>query len=174
MGLTAWSKIQNLRQSLDVYIQAQLASTFAEPDSGIDFEGVPFNDAGKREWLQVRLLEPVRPPALFHRQVSTTIEVGHRGQSLILIVNLNIFVRPRLLAEASRTYRLQALRDTVLDKFTEFTKIDVTDYAGDSSALGKLVVDRIDLDRQITAPGVQDDLRQWSLGVECRWIEQYT
>mgnify|MGYP001565595227 CR=1 FL=1 len=173
MTQTAWSKLENIRRSLDVYVNAQLAATFAEGDSGIDWEGVPFDDAGKKEWLQPRLLEPARPRALFHRQISTSTDPGHRGQTVIFILNLNIFVRLGLQTDTVRAIRLHQLRDTVLSAFTEHTKIDVTDYAGDSSVLGSLVVDRINLDRQITQPDLSEDLRQHALGVEMRWLERW-
>ena len=55
MPVMAGSRMANLKRSLEVYVNTQLGASYS-----IDFEGAPFNDDGLSEWLQGRLLGPIR------------------------------------------------------------------------------------------------------------------
>lgn len=170
------SKWENFVKSWNEYVRAQLGATFQDRRAGdlIEYEGVPFDDAGKKEWLSAHLLEPIRPTTGAFRRVSTTVDASLRGQALIVLAQLNVFVRPALQAASVRAFRLHTLRDTVLNVFQEHTLIAVKDYAGDSTTLGNFVVDRINLDRQVTDPAVREELRQHVLGIEMRWLDRWS
>jgi hypothetical protein len=163
MGIKTSSQLANLQRSLDTYFATEL-STYQ-----IDWEGVPFNDSELAEWLQPRLLEPVRRAELFYRQVSGE----DRGQGIELFYNVNIFIRPRKFVPVN-PYRLAQLRDTVLNVFTESTRIWVRDYEGDLTSMGTLTVHAIATDRRVVDPRLSDELLQWNLTPVLRWIESWT
>lgn len=174
MSLQANAKWDNILRSFNVYVNTNLAATFTKDVSGdaIDWDGSEFNDAGYAFWLQPRLLEPARPEVWSWR-VTTAVESVVRGQGTYIIANLNLFVRPLLLAASERSVKMAQLRDTVLGVFHPHSRIDVRDYAGDSSLLSSMKVDLISMDRAVTGPGLPDDLRQHVISPEMRWVEEW-
>ena len=186
MAVPAVSSIANVKRSFDVYINTQLAASFNAADQGIDWEGVPFNDAGLREWIQPRILGPARPEALFYRQVpaglglnsfghTTVIHPAGRGQGVIYIAQVNIFIRPaRELAVAQPAHRIHQLRDLVLEKLREFTTIRVLDYEGaTNNVLGSMIVRRLNMDQEIPVDAAKEDFRQWCIGADAHWTEVF-
>lgn len=162
--LSASAKLANIKRSLDVYLtEHALLSSFAF-DVG---PPVPFSDAGLAEWLQPRLLEPVRTAALM--QVSST----KRGEDWELRVNVNVFVR---LGSQTLGHRLHQIRDLVAAVFTENQRIEVRDYEGappGGTFVGHLVVDRIEADRRVIDPA-RVELEQWNLIAVMRHVADWT
>lgn len=176
--LTAEGKLSNLKRSWDIYVQSKLAASFADAGQGLDFDGSPFQDAGLREWIQPRLLGPARPPTRAYRGVDLD---GTRGQGLILILQVNIFVRPVLQTVA---HRIHDLRDLVMGVFHEHVKVPVVDYTGSKSTLGNMIVRRMVTDSEVSGyspilgansdPSTsREDYRQWTVAGEADWIETY-
>ena len=156
------AKRRNIEASWFVYADAQLAATFP---GAIDFRGSPFDEAGKAEWCEVWLVGP----AATH--VGRYVNPTDRAQSVVYMPQANIFVRPSL---QTSTYRLADLRDAVAATMKDGVVIPVLNYAGDSSAVGSLIVRRTNLDQEIPAPGnAPEDLRMHAYSVDCDWIELY-
>lgn len=174
MAIQASAKMANIAGSIYAYVNTQLGSTFSS-GAAIDYGGgVPFNDKAYDEWLQVRVLEPARPRQLLGPRApkATGDTDPPYGQELFHLLSLNIFVRHAALATVN-FLRLQTLRDAVLNKFTVQTTIAVSDYAGDNSSLGNLVVEAIEVDGPVHDPE-RTDLLQWHLGLTLRWVETWT
>ena len=173
MRIDATAKLENIRRSWEAFVESALRPTFPDGStSGIDYLGQPFNDTGKKEWVQARLLGPVRPPAHFYRQV---LADGTRGGRVVYMPQVNIFVRPTM---QDSLVRLETLRDLVYDAaFREHTTITVKDYAGNLSTLGVLVLRRVAVDREIPVIGLEgeagEDVRQWAISADADWIETY-
>jgi len=165
---SALGKLANIEGSLRQYIVDNLSGTFSSGNA-IDFGGgEPFDDTQHAEWLQVRLLEPARPDVMLGPRDPD----GLLAREYFVMVNLNIFIRPAKVA-IPNSLRLQTLRDIVVRYFTPNTKISVKDYAGDSATLGQLLLDRIDADRWVPQPTLQDQLLQWNFILSFRWIERW-
>lgn len=176
MALQATAQVANVAGAIQKYVNDQLAATFP---NAIDFGGgIDFTDASLVEWLQVRLLEPARPDdGIGPRAPKGASDSDNPyGREMFHLLNLNIFVRPKKLAVASRSnLRLWTLRDTVVGKFTPVSsKIEVKNYAGDSASLGYLVVEALDADRPVSDPGKEPELLQHNIVVAFRWTEQWT
>lgn len=172
MALDPNAKLANIEGALRDYTATQLGSTF--PVAQLDFEGEPFDETAVDEWLQCRLLEPARPNVMAgpRAPASDGTTVNRFGQQLFHFWNLNVFVRPR---GQTNSLRLNTLRDTVMGAFMPNTVIAVTDVAGGTGSLGKLIVDTFERDARVpTLPVTQDQLLQWSLLVSLRWCETWT
>jgi hypothetical protein len=163
MGLKADARLANLVKSLDAYLDEHLKSV--DPVVPVDWEGTPFQDAGIGEWIQPRLLEPVRSTTRYYRQVGEDLH----GQGLQLFYNINLFVRPQLVPDPA--YRLLRLRDRVLEWFTVRTRVAIKNFDGDQGTLGTAIVDEIVTDRRITDPDLSAELQQWNITPVLRWTE---
>lgn len=164
-NLDPTARAANIVGSLREYIANQLGSTFSS-GAAIDFGGgEPFDDKTYAEWIQVRILDPARPP----RMAGPRAPGGVFGRELFHMLNLNIFVRPRKLATPN-SLRLQSLRDTVVAYFVPNARIPVRDYQSDTATLGHLMVFELDADRQILDEN-ETELLQWNLLVSLRWSE---
>jgi hypothetical protein len=170
MGLTASSRLENLKSSFEVYCQAQLEQTAS---LAVDYEGMNFDDQALPEWVQPRLIEGIRPPTLIGRDIAS----GQRAQGIRWLAQVNIFLRQQMSTVAAPLARLHQLRDIVLGAFAEATRIPVGDYATSRTsppALGNLVVEEIVTDREVTTESLADELRQYAIAMTLRWVEVTT
>lgn len=172
MGYQAGAKLANVVGSVQAYINTHLATTFP---SAIDFGGgMEFSDVSKAFWLQVRLLEPARPEEMIGPRAPKGVldEDNPFGREMFHLINLNIFVRPKMLSPRNNL-KLWQLRDVVVNKFMPvLSLIEVKNYTGDSASLGYLIVEALDADRPVPGDvGQEAELLQHNLVVSCRWHE---
>lgn len=167
MPLDPEAKAGNVKGSIQQYVDTSLSALF--PGGAIDYGGgLPFSDATRAEWLQVRVLGPARPAALD----GPRDQRGHFAREVFWVVNLNLFVRPAQ-QTVRNNLRLEALRDAVLAVFAEQIIIPVTDYLGTSGALGNLVITEILRDQPVVDEARKAELIQHHVSCACRWVESW-
>lgn len=173
MTLYADAKLANIEGSLRQYVVNTLGTTFSS-GAAIDVGGgEPFDDTAYSEWLQVRLLEPVRPATRWGpRGIDTLATTPPMARHVYYLLNLNIFVRPAKLSPPS-SLRLQTLRDTVLAQVLPGTVVEVRDYAGSQAILGGVIVDDLDRDWLVLLPPQEQELLQWNIVVRFTWVERW-
>ena len=163
MALGTTAKLSNIKRSIDKYIHTNLVGT---EELIIDFEGVPFDNKGKKEWVQPRILDTNR---VFLRQASGT----EYGSQASLLLHMNIFVAKAVpgsgVTLADRHY---LIRDVVANYFKIGQQIGIANYIGGSTvAVGYLEVDQLVTDMSIPT---KDEFNQYSLAWEIRWTELTT
>jgi hypothetical protein len=151
------SELSNVKRSFESWFNTTFGGSFA-----IDFEGVPFKSTDKSEWLQPRILTG---GSIFHRQV----ESGYRGDTLFIIVNINIFVRKNSSQKADRIY---TIRDTLFDSMHEGTSVDIRDYVN-GGAIVAVLKSREILDDFIVPIKETEDLIQYNFSVEYNYLRKY-
>ena len=127
MGLLGASR-SNIKRSLEKYFNDRL-SVFE--GISIHWEGLPFDNASKSEWLMPRIMDfnPV-----FIRQGSAT----EYADNLNIMFSVNIFVKKSNITISGREY---ALRDIVVKHFRLGKTISIYDYSsGGSTEVGTMKV----------------------------------
>lgn len=160
---------RNVEGSWFVYAQAALSPTFGE---AIDYRGLPFDETRLAEWCEVWLAGPA------YAAVGRRVSASARAQGVVYMPQVNIFVRTRGVPPSvppPSAYRLAELRDGVAAALKDGVVIEVRDYAGDQSEIGKLIVRATNMDVEVPAPGpnAPEDLRMHAYSVDCDWIELY-
>ena len=169
-GLQPMGLLENLRGSYDVFIAAQFGTQFSSANgAAIDYAGtVPLQGtelAALKEWIEPSLLGPARPDPGVGRYGATA---GDWLQRLVVILQVNIFSRPR---RQSSARRLQQLRDLVVSKMYPGMTVPVIDLAGASAALGAMVLRRVSMDQAVGLGEAYEDLEQWTYSVDAAWTE---
>ena len=152
------SQLSNVKRSFEKWFGTNFGSTYS-----VDYDGVPFNFSGKSEWLQPRIL--VGGQDYFHRHVDAT----HRGDTLSILVNVNIFVRKGINQPADR---LQRIRDVLFEKMAEGTAINIYDYTNDGALLTEMRSRDIITDREIISNDPEAP-RQYNFSVRYNFLRKY-
>jgi len=120
------SSRSNIKRSIDGYFNQNLSDTFS-----IHWEGLPFNNTTKSEWLMPRIIEFITN---FKRQGSGT----QYADDVDIIFSIGIFVKKSNITRGGREY---AIRDIVSCYFKIGRIITIYDYSGDGSTnVGKMKV----------------------------------
>ena len=120
------SSRSNIKRSIDGYFNQNLSDTFS-----IHWEGLPFNNTTKSEWLMPRIIEFITN---FKRQGSGT----QYGDDIDIIFSIGIFVKKSNITIGGREY---AIRDIIAGYFKVGKVITIYDYSGDGSTnVGKMKV----------------------------------
>lgn len=167
------AKSANIVASLQTFVQSEVALAMLNTSS-IDYGGgLPFQDAERAEWLQVRVPGVARPDYLIgpyaHRAGEN--EPDARGRIVFWMLNINCFVRPQK-QTVKNNLRLWTLRDIVTNIFREGLRVPVKDQAGEGETIGYLFLDEILEDRPVVAPE-QKDVLQHQLLFSFRWGESW-
>ena len=117
----------NIKRSLDKYFYDNL---FTLENISIHWEGLPFDNVSKTEWITPRILEFL-PDYISHGSGT------QYGDNLNIIFNINIFVKKSNIVRGGREY---ALRDKIAPYFKIGEVITIYDYSGDSSEVGSMKV----------------------------------
>lgn len=159
MTLNAQGKLQNVKASLERYIENKLVET---EGFTVDFEGRPFEGTGSDEWIEERILG--KGVGDFHRQVSSTA----MGQTAPVLLNFNVFVNPK---KTRRTNRHYEIRDVIAEHFKVGTRIDLYDFsdADWSTSLQKMEVRETVTDRAVPDP----NFHMYNFTVSIDWLETY-
>jgi hypothetical protein len=154
MALTNTQKINNLKTSIDYYIQSQLGSTYS-----IDYDGVPHDETQVNEWIQPRI-------------IYITADIAGRGgnnalaQETQILLQFNIFVKIGAIEYSDRIF---TIRDDLINYFKIGQDIWVYDFDGNPDAgdrIDKMRVRDVVDDMEITGEGIQNDLKQYVLSFE--------
>ena len=159
MGLDNSGKIQNVKASIEKYIDDNLVATAGLT---MDWEGVPFESSGVSCWVQPRIIGMGGRD--FHRQVTSGSTLGQTTQVLL---NFNIFVSPEQMPP--RTNRHYQVRDRIAGYFCIGKQIDLYDIGDWTTSLQKMEVDEIITDRTVPDP----DFYQYNYTVGIRWLEKW-
>ena len=119
MGLLGASR-SNIKRSLEKYFNDRLNIL---EGIVINWEGLPFDNISKIEWLMPRILEFISD---YKRQGSAT----EYADDLNIVFSVNIFVKKSNITISGREY---ALRDIIVKHFRVGKTISIYDYSGDGS-----------------------------------------
>jgi len=174
MALDENARARNVVGSVQEYLDDALADVLTSSEAlnssqpVIDYGGgIPFKDDGLGQWIQVRMIAPVRPEALSGPRAPR----GKLGQEVRWLLNVNCFVRPTLLSPFSNL-GIWGVRDLTLGPLMPGTRIVVKDYTGDLGTIGYLVVESIMEDRAVQDP-LRTELLQHNLVLLLRWTETW-
>lgn len=120
MTVAVMQKLENLRASLEVHINATLVTV---DTIKCKFPRVPFDTGGLASWIELNYLNKTTRK-IFGRVTSS---VG--GIDTDRLFQVFCFAR---IAEATNAYVLERVRDKVLGRLSNGTEISVKDYAGGS------------------------------------------
>jgi len=159
MVITAEGKLQNVKASIEEYIDANLVKV---EGLVIDWEGTTFEVANRAEWIQERILglgEIVQ-----HRHVGV-----EKGRSCQVMLNFNVFVNRELTTKSNRQYKI---RDLIFKYFNEGAQIDLYDYEGGNftTSLQKMTVRETITDQPIP----DETYWQYNVTVGIHWIQKWT
>lgn len=160
MSLTNQSKEQNVKASVEKYISENLAITELLT---IDFEGIPFESSGSKEWIQERFMASNSTDSnSMGRKVG-----GQKTTTKQAMISFNIFVNKERATKANRHYEL---RDKIADYFEVGEGINLYDAEnGDfSTVLQVMIVDEIITDMVIP----NDDYLQYNYTVGIEWLSK--
>lgn len=177
MALDENAKAANIAGSVQQYFQDQLGDVLNSSAPAIDYGGgMPFNDAGLDQWVQVRLIAPARPERLSGPFASRAGgDFNARGQELYWVLNVNCFVRPANMVPFTNL-SLWRVRDLVIEPFMPGKTIPVKDYqdilSTGGETIGQLFVSSIMEDRAVDDPA-RPELFQHNLVFLLRWTETW-
>ena len=159
MALLAHAKIQNVKASFEKYINDNIV---IGKDIAVDFEGLPFEEGDKTEWIQERILSGGNRD--YHRQT----DVDKEGQTTQVMLNFNIFVNKQNTQKTNRHYEI---RDILSEYFKIGTEIDLYDFSigNFDSSLQTMKVLEIITDQPIP----DEKYFQYNFTVGIDWLEQW-
>lgn len=179
MALDENAKAANVVGSLQQYVNDTLSDVLNSSRSSIDYGGgLPFDDESLDQWVQFRVMAPVRPMRLMGPFAARAgSDVDARGQELLWVLNVNCFVRIQQKANPGfSNLAIWTLRDTVINYLMPGTRIVVKDYSDPTQSggetLGYLFVDEIMEDRALYDPA-RTELLQHNLVFGLRWTETW-
>lgn len=146
------ASLTNLKMSLEKYVYDNI---YIIKGIDIDFEGLPFDQTNKLEWIQPRILSVSSP--VYCRQSSGS----QYGEIVNILFQINIFVKKGEQISSDRHYRL---RDLVDNYFKIRNAINIKNYIDDdSSNVGLVRVNELITD---TALPESQNLYQYCLAWE--------
>lgn len=153
-------KIQNVKASIERYIQANLSGT---EGLTIDYEGKSGEPFSSDEWVQERILGPTNHR--YHRGIGGS----RRGQGESIILNLNVFVNRQKTKKTNRHYEI---RDLIVKHFYVGKDIDLYDFENGNftTSIQKMRVREVVTDEPIP----DDDFFQWNYTVGIDWMAKWT
>jgi hypothetical protein len=157
MALDKEARIENVKYSIERYLNDNLGSTYT-----FDWEGAPFETTGVEEWIQERVMG--LGGGDYHRGVSTTQD----GQTVPVLLSLNIFVNKEKTVKTNRHYEI---RDDVYNYLKIGSQINFYDFAsGNTSAVVQIMKVR----EIITDSPIPDEqFYQYNLTVSIDWLQKW-
>lgn len=161
MSIDPTAQMENVEASLYKYLYDSLVT--AEGLSVV-WPGVRADTSGYAEWVEVRR------PAVTRRDYHRQIGGGQEGATARLMLDIACFVKSPGDADA---YQITTLRDKVAYYLSINTKIDLNDYADDSSNVGTLRVEEIITDSQIIPSPAEKNVEMWVYSVALSYLEKF-
>lgn len=168
MAVLSASDIKNVWRSLAIYSRAKLSLQGGYTLDRID-TGQDFDDSGKPDWIQVRL---IMGGTIFRRQTGIQ-DAGAVGQTRVGILNFNLFQRwpPK---QAGDFLLLDNRQDWVFQMFSESVMIPIRDYDTVGNPIEGHVRTLAEVSTEVIQEGESTGLRQVNIGVPLVWLEEWS
>lgn len=164
MALATTAILENVKASIESYVKDNLEGA---DGLTVGWQDMEFRTEDVDEWIEPSMVGSTRT---FHRQVSST----QRGHTIDMLYQIDIFVKrfSALANEVINLNRLIEVRDIVLGRFVEHTKISLKDFTqGGNPEVGKLIVREVTTDQR--NPSGDTDLLRWTIAVRVQYLEVY-
>lgn len=160
MTLDATGKFQNVKASVEYFLKTNLVTTSS---LNVDFEGLPFEEEGKTEWVQERIMA-ITPLAEGRKD-----QEANHYRVVDVMLSLNTFVKKDRTTYSNRHYQI---RDIIAGYLNLGTDVNLYDYANGNftTSIQKMRVREIVTD----SPIPNEDFHQYNYTVSLEWEQKWT